>query len=1201
MHLPNAIRKTITSFWPYVVILLITAVLLATNYAPGTWLTGWDNLHPEFNCSVNIVDRSLFSVWQEYQGLGVRAGNAHAADLIHQVGVCLAGTVLPTPFLRYLYHFLALSVGTIGAYICIRRLFLKKHDGTRIAAFCGAVYYMLNLGTMQYFSVPYEAFSHFFAAFPWLLLTVVSYLELPTKKRLIAMTLVTFLATPMFYIPTICIVYLGVIGVLSVLHLMRKKSFRPLLVTYLVFLCLNAFWLFPFVGFVRNGTAFVAETKINRIFTEEAFLRSQQFGALPDVMTLKGFLFNTTDLDVASGTHDFVMQPWIRYLKQPVPFAVSLSFFVLVVIGSVIMWTKKYPGRWLYTILLGVGIFAFVNDNPPTGWLFHTFQDVLPFFRQIFRFPFTKFLPIIALMYGTGISVAITTLTRNKAYRSITLCIFLVSISVAFFPSFQGNFLYRRMRVAIPQEYFELFDYFQTKNPHGKIALLPQPTFWGWTTYDWGYRGSGFPWYGIRQPVLDRNFDVWNTQNEMYYEALTRALYASDRPSDLEQVLKTYGIASVWLDERVILPGNPEALYIEEIKARLAQIPSVHLAKTINKQSVYTVDTESNEGILLQPVSGTQYPFLKPNSYTITETPEDIVLSGTVPSGILTIPPLVDDVTGVPAGITQEKQGLRITPIIPKLSFEEMPLDEATKDASIFLPVALNSNVIATINDTVFTTGDTDTIAAIRASNILSLYTPKQDSINIAPQLFQRPIHSCMTTQPTTAGTFGKTEIRGNNALIGRASTPCIYEKLSTLAPALPKNAEIVQIRLTYKSATKIPRICLSKEGQTACIFSAQDAPDTITPDNWASKTYTIPLTAALDDLWIKTEFDADGAQEEQIIFSDIGITTYQTPFRKISFTMQETKPRTYQLPAQGTVTVRIPKKYQSIPLSMNTSGNAKSCYQLGTGTYNKTLEQDQINGLVSRYEAKRNASVCDWIQIPTTASLSDGFILSTLTKNREGRPIKTCLKLRPPGICLYEEILPVTKADAWTTVHALLQPLHKANPLWFYELDNYAVGKEVRINEIASIRLTPIPYRWLSSVSVKPDTDTGQPVTTDGVAVSTVVSHPNPSYYVVALNQKEVTKNETLILSQTFDTGWHAYTKKSGSVPHWLFEAVPFLFGTELPQHVLVNNWENGWTIPTATEGQVVIIFFLPQLLEYIGFLLLPVPFFFIIKTKLL
>ena len=78
------IKSFFVNNWPIVAIFLLVATLFATNYKAGTWLTGWDNLHPEFDFGTNIR-RSVFAVWQEYQGLGLLGGMGHAAALVREL------------------------------------------------------------------------------------------------------------------------------------------------------------------------------------------------------------------------------------------------------------------------------------------------------------------------------------------------------------------------------------------------------------------------------------------------------------------------------------------------------------------------------------------------------------------------------------------------------------------------------------------------------------------------------------------------------------------------------------------------------------------------------------------------------------------------------------------------------------------------------------------------------------------------------------------------------------------------------------------------------------------------------------------------------------------------------------------------------------------------------------------------------------
>ena len=110
-------------------LILVTIVFLIAliNYQLGTWLTGWDNLHPEFDFWLNIK-RSLIAVWQEYQGLGLVGGMGHASDLFRQIFLLIFSLLIPLNFLRYFYTFLMLLLGLLGLYNLIAFLFRKYEN-----------------------------------------------------------------------------------------------------------------------------------------------------------------------------------------------------------------------------------------------------------------------------------------------------------------------------------------------------------------------------------------------------------------------------------------------------------------------------------------------------------------------------------------------------------------------------------------------------------------------------------------------------------------------------------------------------------------------------------------------------------------------------------------------------------------------------------------------------------------------------------------------------------------------------------------------------------------------------------------------------------------------------------------------------------------------------------------------------------------
>src|SRR3989338_1083228 len=92
-------------FYP-VLLIIISVIVCIQNYKFGTFLSGWDTLHPEFNFGEYF--KKIFSVWQEQQGLGAVAAQAHAAELPRVIFLYVLSFILPLSFLRYSYFFLTL-------------------------------------------------------------------------------------------------------------------------------------------------------------------------------------------------------------------------------------------------------------------------------------------------------------------------------------------------------------------------------------------------------------------------------------------------------------------------------------------------------------------------------------------------------------------------------------------------------------------------------------------------------------------------------------------------------------------------------------------------------------------------------------------------------------------------------------------------------------------------------------------------------------------------------------------------------------------------------------------------------------------------------------------------------------------------------------------------------------------------------------
>jgi hypothetical protein len=578
-------------------LILILFFLCIGNYTPGTFLTGWDNLMPELNIWLNLK-RSLFAVWQQYQGLGLVGGMAHATDVIRQLIILPFTLFIPIDLIRYLWHFAMLFLGTFGIFHL-----LKKNKFSSLISFTAALFYLLNFGSIQYFWVAFEPFSTFWGFFPWLVYYLINYLHSPAKPQLKKLILINILAIPSFYVQTIFIVYIICISLIFLAHfLTRSKTSHPLnyLCIYLLFFLINSFWLLPQLYFLKNNLQNPVTGIGNYMSNEETFARNQVRGNFSDFLLLRGYYFDF------SNNGQPLMAPWLTHFSNQY-FLIGgyfISFFIILGLISLIARPKKLSPISLslifFFLLISLALLSNINPFKELNSLLRT----LPLINQIFRSPWTKFLVpasfTFSLLLAFGLNFLTTFLKQIKYSPLISnLSSFLVLISLLLFsfPAFRGNYFSPDIRQKIPTEYFEVFDFFKSQNSTGRIVNLPQGSFWGWTNYKWGVSGSGFLWYALENPILDRAFDAWNLKNEQYYWELTNAIQSKNSIL-LENVLSKYSVEYIIFDNNIYYPDDKiYAKFSRPTKELLDSIPSLSLIK--NTKNIFVYQTTSPTRIYL--------------------------------------------------------------------------------------------------------------------------------------------------------------------------------------------------------------------------------------------------------------------------------------------------------------------------------------------------------------------------------------------------------------------------------------------------------------------------------------------------------------------------------------------------------------------------------------------------------------------------
>lgn len=594
--------------------LLFVAVIVGTgifvgykNFVPGTWLLGWDSLVPELNLKLNIT-RSFFALWQEYQGLGLLGGMAHAADLPRQIILWLFSFAFPISFLRYLWTFLMLILGPVGTYFLSKSLLRRGEILSAVCGFSAAIFYIFNLVTLQTFYTPFETFIGFYGFLPWLLLSAINYLKNGGRKRLLFYVLVSVLATSAFYVQTLFVVYAFFLLVFAVETLVRlgKDGIVRGIKIGLVTLFINAFWLAPVVFFGFTSADIPAKSHINSIATPETQLMNLARADFKNIATFKGYWLDYFDWK-KDGSYDYLYKDWVGFLASPGTEKFSLILFLASVLGIALSLIKKktYFGV-SFLVLLGASYFMLDGGNIP--WI--------PFFSDIFRNAFTKWANALVLVCSVGLGFfvfIISDIIRNKLKYLLAIILALLIAYAGIYttkPVLNGKLIADSIRVNLPSYYQETINYFRTQDVTKRIADFPITDFWGWKFNDWGYGGSGFLWYGIPQPMLDRAFDVWSPNNEAFYKDVSHAAISEDS-DELKYVLNKYQISYVLFDESIYEPGNPNSfIQLQKQKAFLESLDIVSLDKKFGKISIYKVNLGNINSFVSVPQIDYEAPYI---------------------------------------------------------------------------------------------------------------------------------------------------------------------------------------------------------------------------------------------------------------------------------------------------------------------------------------------------------------------------------------------------------------------------------------------------------------------------------------------------------------------------------------------------------------------------------------------------------------
>ena len=299
-------------------IIVVTTLLCIRNYTPGTYLIGWDSLHPEFNFP-EAFRRATDGIFRMEQGVGAVAAHSHMADLPRIIFLWLESFVLPASFLRYSYIFLCLILGPLGVYFFLKYVFQIEKESVWVfpASFLGALFYLLNLGTLQNFFVPFEMFPAAFAFTPWLIFSGLKYIREGRKLNLIFWLMAVTLSSPLAYAATLWYATFAGIFIFftaySIISPAKKIKLGRLAKLGAIAVFLNSYWILPNIYSIDTQSGVISNSNINRLFSPEAFLRNRDYGDFKDILLQKNFLFGWRNFDFAKNQFVDLLDVSCRY------------------------------------------------------------------------------------------------------------------------------------------------------------------------------------------------------------------------------------------------------------------------------------------------------------------------------------------------------------------------------------------------------------------------------------------------------------------------------------------------------------------------------------------------------------------------------------------------------------------------------------------------------------------------------------------------------------------------------------------------------------------------------------------------------------------------------------------------------------------------------------------------------------------------
>lgn len=1173
-------KTFLKKYWSVILLIIILIVISVLSFVPGKYLLSNDNYSPELNPGLTLLRSIISPAWRSYRVLGF-ASDSEQADIFRTGLMGLLSLITGKSNIGQIYYFICLSVGSLAMGFLVREMFniskLKKYSN--LALLLSGIIYISTLWTVWTFYQSMAPYITNFGFLPLLLYCIYRYIKDSTSKNALWLFLASLLFTAISVIATLFVVdFVFILAFVIFWSIYFGKAekivLKKILRTLAIFLTTQLFWILPFIFYTFSSSNDIVGSYVNRSITSSVIdLESQMQTA---INTARFYSRILTD----SNGSDFLYPISQDYLQYDFYKVISLipAFFALVgLVFAAIKKNKKFV--FFFIFILGTW-FLIKTINDPFGGIFTFLQNNLPLFKQVFRWPSSKLyevfliaLDICAVFGFMYFALFLMSFFKRKKVKiailsSLVVLTFGLTISYMEYV-FTGNMFAKKALVDLPNEYLDLQKYLEQNDTSGRIYYAPPSNENYFRSYTWGFRGSQFISYLLPNPVMDLSSAVGSSYGENAMNEMAQVFKSGDS-SSFTNLLQKYEAKYLLVDRSLVAEGFTYDIDWKQSETiwkaynsiwKKGQLELYEVPKSLTESVQETVANSSKESFVKEKSSA---PFITPyliNANNWSFLNNFLVGSFIYHGGESMVSENISEIElgSLPTALKLNAGKLLLSPSYPQIqsnnyyvdpykTLQDENYDYFSVKGKVFSNTQLQSGL--TIENEF---SDINNISGIRNEDFVSIDLT---------QLLSKSTGTNCGNSKNIVSTVNVTNqgIASGVSIEGSGDMSCVYSDIS-ISPDLNY---IAKVELNWEQGDKnsLPGFCLYSRNLDKCLNTEKFL---ISDSQYGERNVTIPVQISGDDSisLILYALKLGEKGDANIVFRKV-VVSLASKFTDLNLLSESNVVigQEIQLKEGKEYFIKIPVIY----------GDNSYVYNQGDKTNYMWQPNTEANGFDISWDNGMQSSVMEGYQNLSNNLLSTSpaseYLVFWNGQNITNIPSSLCLIYTGTSKCWTQKML--LPSETSSQLFRMISDSSLTNTL--EGVVTNVSYKEESINTFKDFIIMRSPSQW-NNISYSPLTETAF----TQVEAQTIGSPSSSTFYKL---QSPLSSDKTLLtIPQTESKGWVALTNHAKM----------------LTDRVVVNGWKQGWDI-SNTDFNTIYIFYWPNLLGYLGYILIVVEFTYLL-----